>query len=705
MPRNGQIIPSWNFPHTETFINDYSEISNAVTAYSSSSGITYMLHVFTSPKGRDGELMTINNGLTGFINEFGLGSGVKYGQPYMNAYASASTGAAVLQCLRVTDDAATYSNITVYAAYKTTITSDQITKSEYDGLVANGAVSGLISNGADVEEVEDLDEETTLYYKASKSFKVKFIAGSNPNVNDTTNISNIGPLDVATATADRDTAAIESDIATIRGSNYDAVVPLFTVVSRGKGTYGKEYAIKFSNIPTLNKQNAFQNYNFQVLDSANSANNEYYSVVVDDEAAISGASLYIDDLVNDPVSGSNKVRIYTYIDSFASIYDEYKTIASTDLEFGAFDFLLGVNKTTKQGIDGYNIVVQNPTGETLPDGFEVVSFNATYGITLKEGSDGFFDEKNITDADLTAYNTANSTTFTKAQLKEKRINDAYVKAFSGVTDPHIKSKTRFPVTMILDANYEPNIKALISSLATARTDCVAMFDCGTEFYTKESIIPYVRTNLSSALERVHTVVPLYGKVREPYASKLMTVTWTYLAASAIPYHFARNNGKHVPFAGANYGILDGFVNGTAFPVFEQDLDADIMEQLIDENINYAKYLLGGSLCIATQNTRQTKLTDLSELNAVLILLDVKRDVENLVSNYEYLFNDAEMISVFNRDVKTILGNYQGTQVRSIEANFESNEWESERNILHLYVTLVNRDLVKTVLIEIDVNQN
>ena len=49
--------------------------------------------------------------------------------------------------------------------------------------------------------------------------------------------------------------------------------------------------------------------------------------------------------------------------------------------------------------------------------------------------------------------------------------------------------------------------------------------------------------------------------------------------------------------------------------------------------------------------------------------------------------------------------YRDAQVRSINAYFDKNDWEAERNILHLYVEMVHKDLVKITIIEIDVNRS
>ena len=69
----------------------------------------------------------------------------------------------------------------------------------------------------------------------------------------------------------------------------------------------------------------------------------------------------------------------------------------------------------------------------------------------------------------------------------------------------------------------------------------------------------------------------------------------------------------------------------------------------------------------------------------------------------YKFSDPAQMAVFNADVEVLLSSYQN-QVDEVQAYFDKSEWESENNIVHLYVNIVHKDIVKTTLIEIDLNK-
>ena len=187
--------------------------------------------------------------------------------------------------------------------------------------------------------------------------------------------------------------------------------------------------------------------------------------------------------------------------------------------------------------------------------------------------------------------------------------------------------------------------------------------------------------------------------------KVVTVTSTYWMAPAYANHIASYGGKHVPMAGNVYGVIDGYIKNSIYPVFDEDIDADLMDELVDNNINFARLNCNQEYIRAIQNTRDDILSNLTELNNVLVLLDIKRDCEKLCTTIEYNFSEPTDIERFNTACETILLNYQDAQVRSIAAHFDKNDWEAERGIIHLYVEMVHKDLVKTSIIEIDVNRS
>ena len=621
-----QIIPAGSMlrPKIETHINDNTEVVNDYTY--GGGNVTSGLFVFSSPKGRDRQVITIKNGLAEFMEEYGIGPHSVYGQPLLNAYAAAraaSTSNAMLHCLRVTPEDAAYSTATLIAKYK--VTGDAM------------SIQYVIKpSDADVTDLADLETCCAV-----------------------------------------DGAEDES--------GYSAV-KLFTVAYRGRGTYGKNIRFRITTDKATDKNNKYKNYNFQIYRNEELLEQvENFGVTFVSDAVYSGASIYAEDTINDTNSGSAIVNIYVNALGFQTLYDAYLTARpDTTFTLNDFDALLGIDKYTRQAIAGLTIEAADEV--TPVDGETAVDLSAATGIALLGGSEGSLAESNTN--------------------RQAVLNSLYQSAFEGKIDENILSKNRYPTTFIFDADFNMDTKLAILALATRRTDCVAILDFGLEITTKASVASYYDTNFDSIIDsRVCSLEPYCMKVRDPYTQKTVTVTSTYWLASEYFIHINNWNGKHRPLAGNRFGIISGYINNSVYPIFDDDLDATLMDELADKHCNIAKYNQNQVVVRSMQNTAQSKMTALSELSNVLILLDVKRDCERLCAQFEYDFAEIEDIARFNVAVSTITEKYAAAQVRRISAHFDKNDWEAERGILHLYVEMVHKDLVKTTIIEIDVNRS
>lgn len=458
-------------------------------------------------------------------------------------------------------------------------------------------------------------------------------------------------------------------------------VKLMTIAAKGRGSYGRKLQFGITTNTGGDKENEYKNYIFHVYENFDSlVEKETFSVCFNEDAIVDDEAMFTDGVIEHPTSGSSRVKTLTNIAGFQQIIDAYND-ANEDSTFTIddFDVLLGIDKYTRGAISNYEI-------DSMSD--DVVVLSVTGGIALEGGDDGDFDES----AD--------------ASVRQAAMEAAYLKAYSGQTDEMIVSRNKYPCNVILDANFPVETKQAIAALVEKRTDCVGILDCGTEIKTVRSPLTYVKNNLDSYVrDRNEEIIAICGKIRDPYSKKLSTVTATYLLAYALPTHWANYGGKHVPFAGNTYGIIDDdFVVNSIYPLYDEDLHSDIMDELVEERINFARINANQRTVIATQTSRQVKSSNLSEMNNVFILLDIKRDCEKLCSSYQYNFSEPEDIARFNKDAETVLSDYEAAQVRSISASFDKNDWEAERGILHLYVEMEHKDLVKTSIIEIDVNR-
>lgn len=629
MPVGYQIIPEHSYPHVMTQINDNTIVTSNYSP--SSSDQTALLCVFTSPKGRDNKVITLEEGSAAFMEEFGLGPFSQYGQPLMNAYTAALSGACTLHCMRVMPNDASYSNTTLIAKYK-----------------------------VDTDDAGEPLMKIMFYTKSSD-----------------TELTDLDNIDLCcTVPNEVDEEGFTS-------------VKLFTLASKGRGTYGKNFRFRITTDRSNDRMNDFKNYFLGIYSTEYGLEQkENWGVVWAEEALYSGVSLASDDVVNDSQAGSTRVKLYTHYDGFTALFEAYKTACpDTTLNQLEFDPFFGLDKWTRDPLPNLEII---GTADSSPAGVgeTAVAVSSTDGVPLTGGSDGSL-----------------SMTI-DARTRQETLDELYFRAFNCSIDPLIRSKNRYPTTFIMDANFPVQTKLAIASLAYERTDCVAILDCGLAITTKAAVRNYVETNLQTLVrDRVETVEAYCMKVRDPYSQKTVTVTGTYWLAGRYPKHIQEWRGKHRPLAGNTFGIMDGYIRDSVYPIFDEDIDSDEMDKLCDIHVNFARFNCNQIIVRATQDTRQQVLSNLSELSNVLVLLDIKRDCERLCATYEYDFSEASDIARFNVDIEVITARYADAQVRSISGHFDKNDWEAEHSILHLYVDLVHKDLIRTTIIEIDVNRS
>ena len=160
-----------------------------------------------------------------------------------------------------------------------------------------------------------------------------------------------------------------------------------------------------------------------------------------------------------------------------------------------------------------------------------------------------------------------------------------------------------------------------------------------------------------------------------------------------------------------YGVIDSYLPNTVFPLMDKDLDAEHMNNCIAEHVNYAQINSKGDVIRGTQSSRYPEigeadvLSNLTELNNAHIVLDIKKDCEKLLENFAYNFNESEDLIRFNRRAEVITSKYSAAQVKKISATFDRTAEEAEYGILHLYIEVVHKNLVKIAIVDIDVNRN
>lgn len=673
------------FPHTEVNIYDQSQIT--VQRASVSDG-TRMLFVFRSPRGEDGKLTAVKT-VDELIAKFGMGDIKTYGQALMNCRRAVSTGVVTADCLRIAAPDATRANMYVYAAYK----------------------------------MVDVDGKQTLsvrFYTANEE-------SGEPDKKGMIDISTLGEK--------------AEELQPEAPEGYKMVY-LMAIASKGRGAYGNNLGIRISNNTRADRENVFKNYDLQVYESDQLIETNHVSFY--DNAITDTETLFADTVINDPETGSSNIQIVTNPSGFEEIVNEYTskvygTLTDEELETYAnsiglsnlkdaynaedpwnvlkgymnlnasdFDFFLGTNKNlqTKVTVSSRAAIYRY---QVEPSGTEegVVALTDLTGVDMKGGSDGLFDESAHAAYDVKeAINTAYEYAFDPDEIPTEKKEEYSQKGWVAAVDRNIYSKTRWPLDLILDANYDSSIKNAIASLCVRRGDCMAGLDLNTGMQTSEDILTRLILIDSATANRNCFVDAYEMKIRDPVSRKIVSVTSTYWLAGAYPTNFDQNNGKHIPLAGGSYGTIEmsELVNNSIFPVFDESMDSAMMEQLATYRVNYAQVNPKNITIRAMQSTRQDITSALSECNNMFILMDIKRDCETLCGQYSYNFLETTDLSRFNRDAEQLLTKYAQAQVRSITATFSSTDAEQEQGILHLTIELSHKRLIKTAIVDIYVNK-
>lgn len=455
---------------------------------------------------------------------------------------------------------------------------------------------------------------------------------------------------------------------------------IFEMACKGRGSWGNNIRFVLDSYARGDRLSSYKNYTMSIyeIEKATMTKKEEFTIAFNTDAVdVDGNTLFADFKISDPFDVSKYITLVTNPMAMKELFAAYVSVVpDTSLNEDTFDPLCGMMYgTSLTKIDYLNI-------DTLSAG--TVSLSGASGISLLTGSDGAFAADNPD--------------------RQTALNNAYLKAYSGEIDRNIRSRKMYPTDIILDANFPVETKIAISELVTERKDCVGIFDLGTDANTYAGLMenladvePYVATR-SEAIEAY------YGKIQDPVSFKIVPVTATYALAMMYPNHFRQNGGKHVALAGSAYAVMTGFISGTAWPVYDDDLDADILDSMVESRVNFLKVNSVRQVVRGSQTTRQDVDTNLSELSNVFVLNDIRRDAVQLCEQYEYNFAEASDMQRFNKAASILADKYVDAQVASITAEFSMNQWESERGILHLYIEFVHKNIIKRSIVEIDVNR-
>lgn len=203
-------------------------------------------------------------------------------------------------------------------------------------------------------------------------------------------------------------------------------------------------------------------------------------------------------------------------------------------------------------------------------------------------------------------------------------------------------------------------------------------------------------------------------IYDPYSGKRISVTADYYIAINLIPHLMRN-GLNKPFV-YKYARMNALqrdssvnqVNAMIRDSFRPDIDIidwDVKETMYTGRFNY--YLSseeGRVIERAAQNTRQIDASQMLEENNCRVLNTLKKGLEEACRGYLYEWNTPEARKGYTDSQMAVYRPWIGTMVEDINIYFDANEWEQERMIMHCYVDVKFRDIIKRVILEININR-
>lgn len=206
----------------------------------------------------------------------------------------------------------------------------------------------------------------------------------------------------------------------------------------------------------------------------------------------------------------------------------------------------------------------------------------------------------------------------------------------------------------------------------------------------------------------------YYEIYDPMSKKRIKVTAAYMLATKLVNHLIKF-GLNKPFT-YNYAQLTAIqrtsslsqtgdmIRGSFKPSIDL-IDWDVKEKLYKSRINYYVVAEEGRLVQrAVQNTRQMDASALLEENNVRVLNTLKKGLEKACRGYMYEWNEPTVRKGYTKAQMDIYRPWIGTMVQDLDITFDANDWETERMIMHCYVSVKFRNIVKRIILEININR-
>lgn len=274
---------------------------------------------------------------------------------------------------------------------------------------------------------------------------------------------------------------------------------------------------------------------------------------------------------------------------------------------------------------------------------ESIDLDSSYGIELKEGTNGNFGDKPV--------NTEHWT-------------DAIVAVFEGRVSDEVWDVDQYKIGAILDANFPLQIKEAIAKFVTFREDCVFFRDIGVG---KKTFLEIKNTLKQNTVNNrfIADYITSY-QIVDPQTKKNIEVTMMYDFAECVVQHLAGNRA-HNPLAGSSNGfVLKNAIKGTVNYTPRVTPQVNQKQALDDLRANYA--IFENDQCVVQScYSCNERYTQLSYISNVIAIQEVVRAVRTQCPKNRFILIDGTDLSDYSKAVDNVLANFR--------SNFDTLEFE------------------------------
>lgn len=432
----------------------------------------------------------------------------------------------------------------------------------------------------------------------------------------------------------------------------NGVYPVIVIADNGRGESDKAVRI----VPDYNTSRSMKSMFYSLMVYEGTSSTETEPITFNPDVIYNNTAYGLDSNSCTQIVG----------ETITDVYDLMVAKIATELE-----------KSVDE-IKGQDLIYGYTTRGAEYDGLSVdeesVDMNASYGVELKNGSNGNFGSA-----------PANSDEWTTA----------ITNVFNGSVSDCIYDVDEHKLFAVCDANFPIKIKNAIAKFVNFRKDCMFFRDFGVDISTFGDIYDNYENN-----EIRSRFISNYGtcyEVVDPETQRNIRVSMMYDFVAVLVEHYL--TGPFNPVAGvANNAILTEAIKGTVNFIPYVTPTNNQKQAIEDIKVNYAIFE-GDNCVVQSEYTSQDAYTQLSYVNNVLAIQYVARAVRTICPKNRYTLITNNDLSVYTKDVNNVLSNFKSS-FETLELVYTADPLKIAQKIYYAGINFRFEDFIQTEIFDL-----